>query len=791
MSSVLYTGGQSEDSRIGRQGTEPLDVVTIPNCTYITSIALGWKHGHCVVDHTQFYSWGDGSNYKLATLDKHLLVTPTLVETFPANTRFRSVVAGDKFGAALDEGGKVYCWGSGFGHGPQEIPFTQPATHIASGQSNLICALSNGSVGIKCSKSDPRIIQIPDEEVTMVSSSRDSFIALCASGHVYTWGKTPSSGQPNNVDTPTLLSFPEPINYVFSYNNNSFFTSGAKLYCCGLNNEGSLGVGDEEPYSSVTLVPFDFDDIIIQVACGDKSTLVLTRKGTTYVSGSIPNGYAGVDTCSSTTTFLPCEKMREKNVTQIACGCFTFAFLINGSYPHYINTSFAIDSYPFNLKAPRTVPIGKTFVAINPSNKELEKYGLKLGDHIVKGEEETLLVIGTSKDNNIVVYKNKIGFELIENPTFDKIIDEYKLVKRKYHELIEEKLSEDKKIILDASRKAIFSISGFMKNDILPNNERVIGVRGLNLYSKGENNEFIHVVDVTYGMTIIRNDLKLKTLKLVDDSCKVIELEEDNNILYFNHSNGIGKHIGKYDNYPCIEYASNFGLFSIEKANVETFKKDSKTFAYDSNMEIIELDEIDLENNYKIFDLVETKFGYGTIAGFNGGKVAVWLEKHNTNFGSVKMFDKGEVKSVGRFFNDLFIDDGVNANTECLKEFKLLPGDAIKVGNVLMDVRGVKDGKLIARNGNENVEILDNNYKIAFRRMLVPLSSVSSSGDMISRSCLFCSNFATLNFGKKIVLSGKEYFLVGTDIKNMCVLMSNDDEASIDTLEMMTEEMLT
>ena len=120
----------------------------------------------------------------------------------------------------------------------------------------------------------------------------------CGSNHtlvlssegVYAWGANPNGQvgcQMEVVYSPRLVSFEEQIVKISAGADHScFIDSKSRLYSCGKNNMGQLGVGN----NSDQFLPMLVTSEIQQAAPGVDHTVLLTTQGKVYVTGSNETG---------------------------------------------------------------------------------------------------------------------------------------------------------------------------------------------------------------------------------------------------------------------------------------------------------------------------------------------------------------------------------------------------------------------------------------------------------------------------------------------------------------------
>jgi alpha-tubulin suppressor-like RCC1 family protein len=216
--------------------------------------------------------------------------------------------------------------------------------------------------------------------ISAVSCGYEHTMFLTNTGRVYgcglnTSGELGLGNTTSPVSTPTLLNT-SPFNTVTisaisaAGNYTLFLTNTGRVYGCGLNTSGELGLGNTtSPVSTPTLIdssPFNTLTIsAIATGCTAHS-IFLTNTGRVYACGN--NGYGklgtGNTTNQSTPTLLNTSPFNTLTITSIACGSFHTLFITNtgrvystgyngfGELGHGDTTNRStpalIDSSPFN-----------------------------------------------------------------------------------------------------------------------------------------------------------------------------------------------------------------------------------------------------------------------------------------------------------------------------------------------------------------------------------------------------------------------------------------------------------
>ena len=747
-SSCIYTVGRHDNAGIGRTSSDDAPgQISLPN-GFITHVALGWKHGHAVINNQTFYSWGLGDSWRLATGKQESLPTPTRVDTFPEDFKFGMLVTGDKFGAALGVDGSIYVWGSGYAHLPTKQTLNSRASYIAASQKTLVAALDDGGAVSVQRKLPPVYVKIPNELISIVAACSDSFVCVCKSGNAFTW----TFDKP----TPTLLKLSNfQATRCFAYQHNCFFVDKEnQVFCYGGNEDGSLGLGVTGRVESPRKIEYQFESQVIQIAVGDDFSLVLTADGKVYGAGNPENNRTliSLENRKSQNKFVECDLIKNKHITQIAAGCFTSALLVNGALPPHLGKPYkSIEEFPTPEDMSSMIVGDDRSLLVGPNPEIFHKIGLMQGD-ILQKNDERFKVLGISENKKVVVVNSNL--KVIELDSDNNFIEDYFLESRNQAKLQSFKKADGKTIVVDLDETPLIKKGGIKINDVLESGVKIVGTRGDYIFGVDKNGHLVYVDFDKDIKKVFRDGKEYKMCPFIKDLSFIVETTSDSGEICCSSEYGAGEIMGKIGDQICIKYASLYGLLKIcDEATTVCKKKNGTRDLYTEDLKLITLsiDELQKDQTNKIlpFDFVQSPRGFGTVAGFFDNKVAVWLENNNSKFGLISLFDKNEINVIGRLFSPCIVENGISASSEDLAQYHLIPYDEI-TGEITQNkralVRGVKNNSIVLKvveNNNEiNVNFKpDEKIQIIKRHMMVACNDAlegtslyrSQANDQISK----------------------------------------------------------
>ena len=695
----IWTCGPDDGHRLGRPRTaEEPDKIPLQENLTIVQIAIGWKHGHFFTDQNDFYSWGTGASWRLGTGVKRNLATPEKITTFPAGTQFKQVACGDKFSAITTQTGHLYAWGAGYAHVPQMIDIPCAAEFIACGQICLLVALRDGSVMQFYRHQPPIHHHFVDDRIVSVAAGANHKLALAESGKVYSWGNSPATGQ-GNMEFPTVIPSLVEIRMlaVFAYHNSSFFLDAqSRVWCCGTNSSGSLGLGHIDDVPNPVLQDFSFDkEEIVQIACGDDFTLYLTTNGSVWASGNGGDHRNATGSNETRTRPTLARKLTGKFISQIAVGCFNSAFLENGCPPFNHMTQFRghfadfpVPKFPF-----RATTCDRISVEIDPSKEAIKPFGFKTGDIVMLDKEEKAKIIGIANSRIAVIRENKNQISVLPEEIGLPMLTKYQLIHRDGGKLVKGTCADGSSIVVDAAASETLALGGFLEGDIVTTADseelqKVFGSCFAKIWTIDSKN-VIHPRDFSELKIVKREGKNVEQMKTVDGRLVVVEVSSDPENLIFYDDYGVGFYRGVIGDKFVYSFISTTGHVIVLDKLLKCARPEHQdatvtaTAINFKNFEIsISCDKTRPMGFYR-YDRVRLSGNrYGSVIGAADGKVAVRSDIQRIESGLTDRADPKELQLIGRCAmagTREYLGKVYSVDTSDFTQIsKFLPGDRIE-----------------------------------------------------------------------------------------------------------------
>jgi len=223
--------------------------------------------------------------------------------------------------------------------------------------------------------------------ITQASGGGAHAIFLASDGKVYGCGYNGSGqlglGNTNNYNTPQEITYFTNLGINITQVNSGgnhiiFIASNGKVYSVGLNSNGNLGVGDTtDRYIPVEITYFTNKNIT-QIACGVHHTMFLASDGKVYSCGDNGYGQLGLGDTNKRNTPFEITFLSDKNITHVACGLWHTMFLASDG-----------KVYSCGYNAYGQLGLGNTTNYDTP--QEITFLSYKINTYVTCGREFTLL----------------------------------------------------------------------------------------------------------------------------------------------------------------------------------------------------------------------------------------------------------------------------------------------------------------------------------------------------------------------------------------------------------------
>jgi len=388
----VYGVGKNNYGQLGLGYSDETPQTTPQEITFFNEIGITITQVVCGEYHTIFlgsdgkvYSVGRNNNHGQLGLGHKISpqTTPQEITFFSyLSITITQIACGSNHTMFLASDGKVYGVGQndfgqlGLGYSdenpqttPQEITYFNSTTikHIACGQYHTIFLASDGnvySVGYNGSgqlgRSDTETpineihknTYISSKTIKQIACGFNHTIFLASNGTIYGCGNNNYGqrglGHSNTDDTIAVITYFTGTNFTNNgititqiaccENNTMFLASNGKVYSCGANTYGQLGISDTNPSYEIHEITF-FDQIkITQVVCGKNHILVYIQ----HPTWNIPNKINLFETTFDLEAF---------NYSDIIIGIttnITYSLDLNGNTGIYLNSSNTIDVVDLN-----------------------------------------------------------------------------------------------------------------------------------------------------------------------------------------------------------------------------------------------------------------------------------------------------------------------------------------------------------------------------------------------------------------------------------------------------------
>ncbi|KAJ3236994.1 Regulator of chromosome condensation [Chytriomyces hyalinus] len=259
-----------------------MKAVKLPVCSPLVKLVSGGMHTVALTSSGEILSWGAADFIGRIDSSKNWQA-----QLIPFDSKIVDAVCGECFTAVLDSDGHIWAWGS---------------FRNTEGKEQFSASTSRQKTPMKLEGS-------PGQLFVGIAAGESHLLALCRKGKVYGWGIN-SHGQ---LGRPSLLSsrhklcsgvpFVLPPNLrvrrIFAAGFSTFvegihLDKETRIYACGGNGYGELGMGDFEIKWHLSEVESMRGQEIEDIKGGLHHTVQLRKDGSVWVAGRGHNGQLGL-----------------------------------------------------------------------------------------------------------------------------------------------------------------------------------------------------------------------------------------------------------------------------------------------------------------------------------------------------------------------------------------------------------------------------------------------------------------------------------------------------------------
>ncbi|XP_022121918.2 X-linked retinitis pigmentosa GTPase regulator-like [Pieris rapae] len=180
---------------------------------------------------------------------------------------------------------------------------------------------------------EPSHFFIKNDPIVAISCGDEHSAVICQNGRVFVfganvWGQL-GLGHKDEVTRPSCVKWLKPHRTMFvacGRAHTIFVTDTNAIYSVGCNEEGQLGTGDMESHTVPQFIELTVDQAIRQVSAGSNHTAILTDDGRVFMCGSNTEGQLGLGEDTRTSLKFTELKFME-TIAFVECGYYHTVFI--------------------------------------------------------------------------------------------------------------------------------------------------------------------------------------------------------------------------------------------------------------------------------------------------------------------------------------------------------------------------------------------------------------------------------------------------------------------------------
>lgn len=323
MHAELLGCGQTGEGQLGARLSEPMirvpeRIIGAPNDaegTAVKQVACGENHTVFLTKDGKMWSVGSNLDGQLGRGKRSEGSFSIYPVSLTSGVEIIQIDAGRAHSVAVADDGRVFAWGSN----------------------------EHGQLGMDSSvtwqETPKRIKEL--NEIVQVASGSDHCIALTDAGRVYVWGEQADGRCLHHPQLIEELNAIPIVRVLAGARHCVAISASGAVFTWGQNNSGELGMDDFRPRTSVHHINHMDGLGVVEAACGDNHTVLLTNSGRTFSFGSDALGQCGfgkkIEKRPNPTAV---SDLIGSHVTRIAAGaCHTIAIIKGAPYPFGLNSS--------------------------------------------------------------------------------------------------------------------------------------------------------------------------------------------------------------------------------------------------------------------------------------------------------------------------------------------------------------------------------------------------------------------------------------------------------------------
>ena len=359
-SSIIPGGGGTKFDIPRRVDVEKAFGIDDKNVT-VKRVACGPTGTAAILSDGRCFVVGSNENGQLGTGEKVDVPVPKLLEAPESSPLSKSGVStirlGSNFSALIDDNGDLYSWGFGgsalsgmgcLGHGDAESHLRPKlveslvedgcyAADVAVGELHMTVLTTEGEVLTTGSGAYGRLgnLETADqlyldpvellggEEVSQICSGHAFSLALTKDGIIHGWGRNDKGqlgvGASLSVDVYAMSALPSPIEGQLEGRFVTKIAAGHS-HAAAVTDDGELFMWGSSAYLDPHLFPNLLHTQVVDVACGQDYTMVLTKEGEVYTFGKGKTGVLGLASLKKANQPTLVEGLKGKKVTEMSAG---------------------------------------------------------------------------------------------------------------------------------------------------------------------------------------------------------------------------------------------------------------------------------------------------------------------------------------------------------------------------------------------------------------------------------------------------------------------------------------